>query len=64
MLKFIKHHMTTIDGIELFPLISFLIFFIFFLGLFVHVFKMKKAHVEDMSNMPLSEEPVQPRQNQ
>ena len=55
MLKFIKHHMETIGGIEIFPLISFIIFFIFFITLFVYVALLRKEHVAQLSNMPFDE---------
>jgi len=55
MLKFIKHHMETIVGIEIFPLISFIIFFIFFISLFVWVALLRKDHVDQLSNMPFDE---------
>lgn len=55
MLKFIKHHMETIVGIEVFPLISFIIFFVFFIGLFVWVALMKKEEVTMLSNLPLTD---------
>lgn len=61
MLKFIKHHMTAEEGIATFPVMAFLIFFIFFLLMIVYVIRMKKKHVEQMSNIPLSEEPVETR---
>lgn len=56
MMKFIKFHMSTIDGIEVFPLISFIIFFVFFIGLIIYAFTMKKNHVSEMSQMPLQDE--------
>ena len=56
MLKFVKSHMSTIDGIEIFPLISFIIFFVFFVGLTVYALTLKKKHVSEMSNMPLQDE--------
>ena len=55
MLKFIKHHMETIIGIEIFPLISFIIFFIFFTGLFVWVAYMKKDEVNQLAQLPLND---------
>lgn len=55
MLKFIKHNMDTIIGIELFPLISFIIFFLFFIVLFLWVLKMKKSDVAVLAAMPLEE---------
>lgn len=53
MLKFVKHHMETIAGIEVFPIISFIIFFTFFIGLGIYVYKMKKEDVTEISNIPL-----------
>lgn len=53
MLKFIKHNMESIIGVELFPLISFIIFFSFFIGLIIYVIRLKKSSVERMSAMPL-----------
>lgn len=56
MLKFIKHNMETIAGIEIFPIISLLIFFIFFVGLFLWVFTYKKETIETLSNLPFMDE--------
>ncbi|MEO9872014.1 CcoQ/FixQ family Cbb3-type cytochrome c oxidase assembly chaperone [Ekhidna sp.] len=53
MLKFIKHHMETIAGIEIFPVISFVIFFVFFIALTVYVLKVDKKLFNDISNIPL-----------
>lgn len=55
MLKFIKHHMETIAGIELYPLISFSIFFIFFLLLLVYILKVDKRMVDNASRIPLDD---------
>lgn len=56
MLKFIKHNMDTIAGIDIFPVISFVIFFIFFLVLFIWVYKMNKTEIDFMAAMPLAED--------
>ncbi|ESU28312.1 cytochrome c oxidase, cbb3-type subunit IV [Flavobacterium limnosediminis JC2902] len=56
MLKFIKHNMETISGIEIYPIISLLIFFLFFVGLYVWVFTYKKEKIAEMSNIPFTEE--------
>lgn len=53
MLKFIKHHMETIAGIEIYPVISFVIFFVFFTVLIVYVLKVDKKLFNDISNIPL-----------
>lgn len=56
MLKFIKHNMETISGIEIFPIISLLIFFTFFVGLFIWVFTYKKERITELSNIPFMDE--------
>jgi len=53
MLKFVKGHMESITGIEIYPLISLLIFFIFFVTLFYWVFTAKKEYINKVSNLPL-----------
>lgn len=56
MLKFVKGHMESIEGIEIYPMISLLIFFIFFAALFWWVFTAKKEHIKEVSNIPLETE--------
>ncbi len=53
MLKFIKHHMETIAGIEVYPVISFVIFFTFFLLLTIYVLKVDKKVIKELENIPL-----------
>lgn len=52
MLKFVKHNLESISGVEIFPIISLLIFFIFFLVLYIWVFTYKKEKITEMSNIP------------
>lgn len=56
MLKFVKHNMESISGIEIFPIISLLIFFIFFVGLYTWVYTYKKEKITEMSLLPFAEE--------
>ncbi|MEO8773995.1 MAG: CcoQ/FixQ family Cbb3-type cytochrome c oxidase assembly chaperone [Gelidibacter sp.] len=56
MLKFVKNHMDSISGIEIYPIISLLIFFFFFAGLFYWVFTAKKEYIDRMSDIPLDNE--------
>ena len=53
MLKFVKNHMESITGIEIYPIISLLIFFIFFVALFWWVLTAKKDYITTVSNIPL-----------
>ncbi|WP_159800832.1 CcoQ/FixQ family Cbb3-type cytochrome c oxidase assembly chaperone [Flavobacterium sp. MK4S-17] len=56
MLKFVKHNMESISGIEIYPIISLLIFFLFFVGLYTWVYTYKKDKIAEMSNLPFSDE--------
>ncbi|HSI69898.1 MAG TPA: hypothetical protein VK941_06685 [Gillisia sp.] len=56
MFKFVKGHMETIAGVEIFPIISLLIFFLFFVGLFWWVFTAKKEYIKNMEEIPLEPE--------
>lgn len=53
MLKFIKGHMESILGIEIYPIISLLIFFTFFVVLFFWVLTAKKEYINEVSQLPL-----------
>ncbi|MDC8005209.1 CcoQ/FixQ family Cbb3-type cytochrome c oxidase assembly chaperone [Aureisphaera galaxeae] len=55
MLKFVKQNLEQIDGVEVYPIISLLIFFIFFAALFWWVFTAKKQHIKEVSNLPLDD---------
>lgn len=55
MLKFVKHNLESISGIELYPIISLLIFFIFFVVLYSWVYTYKKDKINEMSNIPFTE---------
>lgn len=53
MLKFVKGPLESIEGVEIYPIISLLIFFIFFTALFWWVFTAKKDYIKKVSNIPL-----------
>lgn len=48
--------MESITGIEIYPLISLLIFFIFFVVLFWWVITAKKEYIKTVSRLPLDNE--------
>ncbi len=56
MLKFIKGHMTSIDHVDLFPVMAFLIFFTLFIGVLLWVRAMRREQVEHMSALPLADD--------
>lgn len=53
MLKYIKHHLDTIAGVEIYPIISLLLFFLVFSTMLFIVMKMPKRSIEKLSNLPL-----------
>lgn len=55
MLKFIKHNLETIDGVAIYPIISLVICFTFFVGLFVWVYTYKKEKIKELSELPIKE---------
>lgn len=56
MLKFIKGHLTSIDGIEIYPIISLIIFFAFFVLLTIYILRVDKKKIDLLKNIPLEEE--------
>lgn len=60
MMKFVKSYMETIDGVANYPMISLLIFFVFFVLLFWWVLTASKQHVKEMSELPLDDEQPKP----
>lgn len=50
-----KNVLQTIDNVAIWPVISFVIFFLFFLVLLWWVFTVNKKFVDHMSNMPLED---------
>jgi cbb3-type cytochrome oxidase subunit 3 len=55
MLKFVKGNLENIDGVAIYPIISLLIFFVFFVALFWWVFTAKKEHIKNVSHIPLDD---------
>ena len=56
MLKFIKHHLESISGVEIYPIVSLLLFFTVFTGMLIIVWKMPKNNIKTLSNLPLDNE--------
>ena len=56
MFRFIKQYAETINNVNIYPMISLLIFFIFFIVLLFFVKKMEKERVQELSNLPFEKE--------
>lgn len=55
MFEQVKHNLETIAGVAIYPIVSLLIFFAFFIGLGIWVFSYKKEKIEELSNIPLKD---------
>ena len=58
MFEQIKHNMETIAGVAIYLILSLLIFFLFFVGLALWVFSYKKEKIEELSQIPLNDNPT------
>lgn len=58
MFEQIKHNMETIAGVAVYPVLSLLIFFFFFVGLAFWVFSYKKETIQEISKIPLEDNPI------
>lgn len=50
-----SNNLSSIEGIEIFPIISLVIFFIFFGIIIFRVIKTDKATIKELENIPLAE---------
>lgn len=65
MLKFVKGNLENIDNVQIYPMISLLIFFVFFVVLFYWVITAKKNYINEVSQIPLeADEDIQNLTNQ
>jgi cbb3-type cytochrome oxidase subunit 3 len=51
-MKFINY-LTSISGVEVYPMISLMMFVLFFSALILYVWKSDKKHIQTMSQLPL-----------
>ena len=56
MLKFVKHNLETIAGVEIYPIISLSIFFTAFVLFTVWAMAYSKETLNTVSNLPLNDE--------
>ncbi|MBR9776867.1 MAG: cbb3-type cytochrome c oxidase subunit 3 [Cytophagales bacterium] len=59
-----KNILSSMENIEIYPIISLLIFVIFFIGMFWWVLKVDKTYVDHMKEMPLNNEPQNDKSNE
>ncbi|MBK3515722.1 hypothetical protein [Carboxylicivirga marina] len=49
-MKLVRHYLESISGVEIYPIISFIIFFSFFLVVTYMVIRMKKEYIDEVAN--------------
>jgi fructose-specific phosphotransferase system IIC component len=55
MMRFITHNLTGIDGVAIYPIISLLIFVLFFALVLTRVLRMSKGEIAELSDIPLND---------
>lgn len=53
MFSFFRRYAETIAGVNVYPKISLIIFFIFFIALLWFTFRADKKYIEEQANIPL-----------
>ncbi len=51
-----KEVLQSIEGIEIYTIISMIIFILFFIGMTIWLFKVDKRYIKTMSELPLEED--------
>lgn len=51
-----KYYFEQVENVAVWPIISLTIFFIFFVGLIIYVFKINKGYLKHMAKLPLIED--------
>ena len=53
MFSFFRRYAETIAGVDVYPKISLIIFFVFFVALLWFTFRTDKAYIKELENIPL-----------
>lgn len=53
MFKFIKKYAETMEDISIYPILSLIIFFTFFMGVLWYVKQLKKSEIDEVEKLPL-----------
>lgn len=51
-----KEILQSIEGVEIYPIISLIVFVVFFVGITIWLIRMKKDYINKMKNLPLNNE--------
>lgn len=53
MIRFVKHYFEGMADVEIYPIISLVLFFTVFITMLIYVLKIPKKSLEKISNLPL-----------
>lgn len=53
-----KHYFEQIEQVEIWPIISLSIFFIFFVCLLIYVLTIDKTYIKEVSELPMDDTPL------
>ena len=56
MLRFITHNLTGISGVSIYPIISLLIFTLFFAIVITRVIRMSKSEITELGEIPFDDQ--------
>lgn len=60
-----KHYFEEIENVEFWPVVSLIVFFLFFVGLLIYVFRVDKKYINKMKNLPLEgDDEIEQSQNE
>jgi cbb3-type cytochrome oxidase subunit 3 len=58
-----KHYFERIDGIEIYPIISLIIFLTFFVALIIWVVRADKKYIDRMRELPMDSDKISEQEN-
>ena len=58
-----KHYFEQIQNVEIWPIISLILFFVFFTMTIIRIFFMDKKHIDKMKSLPLDDKASETQTN-
>jgi len=58
-----KHYFEIIEGIDIYPVVSLLVFFVFFIGVAIFIIFVDKSYLKKMESLPLENEKPESNKN-
>lgn len=58
-----QNNLSSITGVAIYPLISFVAFFLFFIAVGIYIFMQDKQQIREMSELPFSDQTISDQKN-